>query len=257
MRRCFSAGGREELGYFAIEGTRLLERAVRAQAPLASVLMSTSYANKTSERESELLAALQKSPDLEVLILPDATIQELTGGRTYGDILALVRRSEALPLADCLARDSSTFRPGIVCVVDAEDPGNVGALVRTALVSGSQAFVAVGKTDPYHPKAVRTSMGSLFRLPILHFESPEALLGELSRQDVLSVGAVSQGGVPLGKLEINDQAIALFLGSEAFGLSEALVEGLDACITIPMAKGVDSLSINAAAAVCLYALLVK
>lgn len=264
LRRCESAGGRQELGAFSIEGTRLVERALRAGAPLRAVVVSRTYGARAGSREQALLTELEERASLELHSLAPEEIAELVGGRTFGDLLALVdlpaepRLHQVLAANSDAARDSDQeFHPGLLCVVDGADPGNVGALVRTALASGARAFVAVGSTDPFHPKAVRTSMGSLFRLPILRRPDFEAWLAELAEAGVTRFAAVATGGEPLRGVALDSAPRALFVGSEAFGLPSDACERLDAGVTIPMRAGVDSLSINAAAAVCLYELLAR
>ena len=116
------------------------------------------------------------------------------------------------------------------------------------------AFAGVGITDPFHPKAVRTSMGNLFRGPTLRFATAAPLLAELRTLGVRTLGAVAHGGVPLHEAPLDARAVAVFMGSEAFGLPEEVTRAMDALVTIPMAAAVSSLSVNAAAAVFLYEL---
>src|SRR5690606_11682626 len=126
-----------------------------------------------------------------------------------------------------------------------------GALVRTALASGAVGVVTVGVSDAFHAKAIRTSMGSVFKLPIMHAQSVgfiEQELGALHR-----IAAVSVGGVAPWSLSKKESS-ALVLGSEAFGLSPEIAAWCDERVTIPMPVGVDSFSVNAAAGVLLYEL---
>ncbi len=255
LRRCSSAGGRAELSAFSIEGTRLVERALRAGAGLRAVVLGRRFASSADAREARLLDELRGHREVELHVAPDETLREFIGTRSFGDILGLVEAPKELGLTECLSRPQAPFRSGLVCVVDGTDPGNVGALVRTSLAAGAQGFIAVGVTDPFHPKAVRTSMGSIFRLPILRYPSAEKLLARLRVEGVRSLGAVATGGTALDHQRQEPSPLALFLGSEAFGLPEPLVRKMDGCVTIPMRGDVDSLSINAAAAVCLYELL--
>ncbi len=138
-----------------------------------------------------------------------------------------------------------------------EDPGNVGALTRTALASGATALIAAGISDPYHPRAVRTSMGSLFRIPILRVQSGKALLDELRTLGVVTIGMVTGGGTPLPRVDLRDTPTALFVGREAFGLDGSTIDSLDHLVSIPMASAVDSYSVNAAAAIALYELIAR
>ena len=121
-----------------------------------------------------------------------------------------------------------------------------------ALASGCDGYVAVGRGDPYHPRAVRTSMGSVLKLPILRYEGVRPLVELLDRHGVRKVGAVSSGGNALPRASFGDRGVAVFLGSEAFGLGEETVDLMDERLTVPMIEGVDSFSVNAAAAIILY-----
>ncbi len=257
LKRMQSSGGREELQAFSMEGTRLVERALAAKIPLRAALCSASFASSRVPREESLMRAL-RAAQVELTICEDPIMREFTGGRTFGSIVAVAPVPQPPELPSLLEQGApGTFRPGVLVVFDALDPGNVGALLRTALASGARAFVSVGSTDPFHPKAVRTSMGSLFRTPLLHFKSTELFVAAAAPLCELC-GAVSQGGASLRGVRdqlAGERPIALCVGSEAFGLDASIVAHLDRRLTIPMPDNVDSLSINAAAAVCLYELL--
>ncbi|MFT7679047.1 MAG: TrmH family RNA methyltransferase [Planctomycetota bacterium] len=242
--------GRARLGACSLEGTRLFERALRSGAELRQVLVGASVLAQPGERERELLAALAEA-GVEHQTLPDEVLAEATGGRSLGGFLGLAALPEARALADLLAREPKALLLGAVGL---DDPGNVGALVRTAHASGAAALVAVGCTDAFHPRAVRTSMGSIFRLPVLEFSD----LGEASKAllepGVQRWGSVCEGGRSLPTLGPVDGPQAMFLGSEAFGLGAGEHQYFDELVSIPMPAGVDSLSVNAAAAVLLYGL---
>ena len=119
---------------------------------------------------------------------------------------------------------------------------------------GAAAVVSVGAGDPFHPRSVRTSMGSLFKLPTLRFDTSREAIAALDRLGACKIGAVSSGGSPLPRLDPGDGPIAVIVGSEAFGLEPRLANTLDERVTIPMREGVDSYSVNAAAAILLYEL---
>ena len=254
LSQCESAGGRNRRGGFSLEGLRLLERALRAGAPLEYVVVSESLRHAPGPREAALLAELESREDLELITAPDDALADHVQGRTFGACLGFVRLAPQPTLAEVFAERD----PGVVLVaVEAEDPGNVGALVRSAFVAGARAFCAVGATEPYHPKAVRTSMGSLFRMPILTFPDADELLAALEDAEVWSVGAVSRGGQHPRDLAPPGARTAVFVGSEAFGLAPELSEALDARTTIPMRAEVDSFSVNAAASILLYELITR
>jgi TrmH family RNA methyltransferase len=129
----------------------------------------------------------------------------------------------------------------LVALDGLQDPGNVGAICRTAAAAGAPALVVLpGSADPFGPKAVRASAGNVFRLLVARAEWRE-LAG------LRAYGAAAAGGMPLGEASI-ESADALVLGSEAHGLSQ---KGLQ-LVTIPVGDEVESLNVAAAAAVLLF-----
>lgn len=253
IRRAATAPGREQAGYFSLEGTRLHERAWRAGIPVTAALLTRSYQQDPSARIQALLAGLAQS-GCRLHIVSDDIIQAITRGRGLGDIVGLVKTPPPADLAALLAAET-TQPPLLLVGVEIADPGNVGALVRTAHAIGAAAFVAVGsegRSDPFHPKAVRTAMGSLFKLPIACFASLPLLQQLLRAQQIQMVGTVAQGGVLLPQATFASSGAAIFMGSEYWGLADEAAAALDLRVTIPMRSGVDSLSVNAAAAILLY-----
>ena len=254
LRRVQSARGRHRAGLFSIEGTRLVERALRAGAPLETVLIAAGPARSDDPRMRELRDALQAA-GCEVAVAPDEILRELTEGRDLGLILGLVRLPTALTLSDILpARDTpEQVPPLLLAAVDIVDPGNVGALTRTAHAGGAAALLAVGASDPFHPRATRISRGSIFRQPVVAYETAEALLVDLRRHGIAAVGTAATGSIPLPDVEWPRAGTAILMGNEAEGLSPRIQTALDFSITIPMPDDVDSYSVNAAAAIILYA----
>jgi TrmH family RNA methyltransferase len=211
--------------------------------------VAPSLRDDDSPRARRLLDALDRA-GCRLHLAPEEIVESLTEGRSSGGILGLVRREATSSLPDLLAGGGA--RPILLVAVDVEDPGNVGALTRTALASGAVGLAAVGISDPFHPRAVRISRGSVFKLPVLQYPQAEPLLRELASLGISIVGAVSSGGVGLPRANFGRGGVALLVGSEAFGLPEGLLSRLDLRVTVPMVPDVDSFSVNAATAVILY-----
>ena len=233
---------------FGIEGYRAHERALNAGVMPRWTLVSTSMLTRADERGQRLLDRLRDAA-VPLTAAPDTEFEAFTGGRELGALASLIDLPHPTDLEELTPRAGTqdTFLVG----VDVEDPGNVGALVRTALASGAKAYVRVGPGDPYHPRAVRTSMGSLFRQPIA-LATLDELIAACRRDGIVLAGSVCRGGQALHRVDWPRQPVALLLGSEAFGLSPEVRNALDLEITIPMPAGVDSYSVNAAAAVLLW-----
>ena len=122
-----------------------------------------------------------------------------------------------------------------------QDPGNVGAICRTAAAAGAPALAVLpGSADPYGPKAVRASAGNVFRLVVAR-----AIWKDLEGLD--GFGATPSGGAPLAEASI-ESAGMIVLGSEAHGLSRKDLM----LVTVPLTEGVESLNVAAAAALILF-----
>ena len=247
-----STGGRRRLGLCSIEGTRLFERALSTGARIERAVCTADFLEDSSARMTALRERLEESGG-RLFRVSDAQMAELTRGRSLGGIVGLARIPERRSLASLIAAGEA---PVFLACVELNDPGNVGALVRTAHAGGARAVLAAGATDAFHPVALRTSKGSLFNLPVLDWPDWRSCAAELRSAGVRTIGAVTSGGQAPQELSRRGAAggTALVLGSEAFGLSEQDQALLDARVTIPMAGGVDSYSVNASAAVLLWEL---
>ncbi|HZZ95966.1 MAG TPA: RNA methyltransferase [Jatrophihabitantaceae bacterium] len=140
-------------------------------------------------------------------------------------------------------------------LVEPNDPGNLGTIVRTADAAGADGVLVDGGVDPYNGKCVRASAGSLFHLPVLECAAAELLItAEDSGLQALATsgdGAVDLDDlIDLGEL---DQPTLWLFGTEAHGLPNSVLEAADQTVRIPMHGRAESLNLAAAAAVCLYA----
>lgn len=244
--RLMTAKGRAQTGLYAVEGMRLLERALRAGVPIQTVLADAEKAAAPDERLTAVLQAVNQN-DIPLFLIPSAELSRLTNGRSLGGVIAHLPVPQPPNLADLLTADAL-----LLTAVNIIDPGNCGAMVRTAHASGCAGVVTVGQTDPFHPKAVRTSMGSLFKMQIVPFETVDSLLMQFAEQGVVTVGTAVTNGKPLPDVQFPNRPTALLMGNEYFGLPDELLKKLDVRVSIPMVAGVDSFSVNAATAVLLY-----
>jgi TrmH family RNA methyltransferase len=246
VRRAATAKGRAEARAFVAEGQRVLERALRAGWLPRALLLGQSL-----ERDSELAALLGRWPALQPLVqrVPDAALLELAEGRRSGLVTALFDLPDPLTIATLLSRRPP---PAVfLVVVDVDEPGNVGALIRTALACDAAGAICIGSTDPFHPKAVRTSLGSLFKLPLARVP-PDELLPALRAAGVYTLAAVAREGEALHQAAWPRGSSALLVGNESRGLDLRWREGADARVSIDLCRAADSFCVNAAAAICLY-----
>lgn len=198
---------------------------------------------KAAGLEFELIAVregdrLPFRTDSRVTLTP-AAFRAATQTVTPQGAIAIARIDEASP-AQAIEAARTTGWP--LLVLDrVQDPGNVGAIARTAAAAGAPALAVLpGTADPFGPKAVRASAGNVFRLKVARaaWKDLEGLAG---------FGAAATGGAPLAETPI-ESAGMIVLGSEAHGLSRKDLK----LVTVPLTEGVESLNVAAAAAIILF-----
>ena len=140
----------------------------------------------------------------------------------------------------------------LVVLVDVRDPGNAGTVLRAADASGAAAVVFAGDSvDPYNPKTVRASAGSLFHVPLAVRHDPGALASELAAGGFRTLATVVRGGDDYTGLDWSVPT-ALFMGNESSGLDPALCTALSGSLAIPMAGRAESLNVGVACAVVCF-----
>jgi RNA methyltransferase, TrmH family len=206
VRKLQSESWRRKLGLFVAEGEDLFEAA--AAAGIEPVELPVAGENVAPE----LLAAASDLPH------PPR-------------VVAVFRRAD-LPCNTALLG---------VALWRVSDPGNLGAVVRTAGAFGASVGVSAGCADPTSPRALRASAGAIFRVPVHGFEKEGRCLA-----------LVAHGGTPLAEIDLAGP-LTFVLGAEREGLPDEVVAACDEAATIPISAGVESLNVAAAAAIALYA----
>jgi TrmH family RNA methyltransferase len=160
-------------------------------------------------------------------------------------------RTQRTSSADLLATEPRL----LVLVVEPNDPGNLGTIIRTADAAGAQGVVVDGGVDPYNGKCVRATVGSLFHLPVVECAAEDFLAGS-DRIGMQALATTGGGTDDLDDLIDGGQLAAptvWIFGSEARGLPSSVLESADRTVRIPIHGRAESLNLAAAAAVCLYA----
>lgn len=184
--------------------------------------------------------------------LSDALIKAL--GEKTEDVpeLLLVAKMPTTTLLDMRVAD---LRSKFILVLDRpQNPGNVGAVVRSADALGVAMVIVTGHAaDPYDPKSVRASRGSLFALPVIRVDSQADVLQWLDQQqmDFTTVGLSEDGDTKLWDYNFQQPTLAV-IGNETWGLSKQWKESCNNLITIPMSGSASSLNAASSAAIALY-----
>lgn len=227
------------------EGFHLAEEALRAGASVEMAVVSPALEDSRAGLDLRESLGRRGVPVHEVA---QGVLDDLQDARSPQPILLVVRRARS-SLEAVLAAGPGTCLLAVAHGV--QDPGNLGAMIRTADAAGATGFLSVGEcADLYHPRTVRATMGSIFRLPVAETDA-DSLLETLRSRGILVVGADSAATAPYGSCDLR-LPVAVFFGREGTGLPPEILGRMDRTARIPMAPGVDSLSVGAAAAVLLF-----
>jgi TrmH family RNA methyltransferase len=231
-----------------LDGWHLLVEAVRSPLAVDAVLVGV---DPPGDDERAALAALVER-DAQVVRVTADVLHAASPVRTPSGVVALARRP-------VVALDQ-LFAPApalAVAVVDVQDPGNVGALVRTADAAAATGLVAVGAAaDPLGWKALRASMGSAFRLPVARIGDVAALLAAVRARGLRLVALEPRDAVLPAAIDLA-LPTCLVLGGEGRGLPTELLRSADARMRLPMRPPVESLNVAVAGALALYAALAQ
>jgi RNA methyltransferase, TrmH family len=226
-----------------VEGFTLVEEALGAGVELVEAV-SSPRAEKTARGQA--LVGRLVAAGIPVRRVDDAILDSLSETETSQGLLALARR----PSFDEDAIYAGT--PLVVVAAGLQNPGNVGALLRTAEAAGATgAYLAAGTADPLSWKALRGAMGSAFRLPHVHGIPVEHAMKRLRERNVIILATVADGGQRYDTVDLRGP-VAFLLGNEGDGLPSELIASADARVTIPMAGATESLNVAVAAGVLLF-----
>jgi TrmH family RNA methyltransferase len=247
-RRLARRNQRSKERRFIADGPQAVREAV-AHTPGAVVEIYVTP--EASERHAELVDAA-RAARIPVLSATDQVLAEICETVTPQGVAALCGFVDT-PFEELVAA-----RPKLVAVLaNVRDPGNAGTVLRTADAAGADAVVLTdASVDPYNPKAVRASVGSLFHLPVAIGGPVEKAVGALRAQGLRVVAADGAGDRDLDA-ELDQGTMtgptAWVFGNEAWGLPEETRALADAVVRVPIHGRAESLNLATAAAVCLYA----
>ena len=229
--------GRRETGCFLAEGRRLVGEMLDWPGRTVAVLHADAAGD---EPGLEALLARAAARGVPTEAVPEAIVQMLADAATPQPVLAI---------GEVPACGWDDVGDGAIVLLDGvQDPGNVGALVRTALALGAAAVIGVGETaDPWGPKALRASAGASFRGPVFRTHTRDAVARLAGRGIPIWVAAAD--GTPLEGPPPGP--VALALGSEAHGVSASLRAAARRTVSVPLAGGVESLNVASAGAILL------
>jgi len=237
----------EKDGIFIAEGEKVVRSMIRGGCQIASSLTARGAITKYRS----LLAILAKR-GAPVYVASDELIEEIIGFRFHKGIMAIGYCPKKITIANALkAHKDPLFLAALNAI---NDPQNVGLIARNAAAFGVHALIVDNATyDPYYRKAVRVSMGTIFRLPVCYEDDLGASLVRLKKKYDMRIIAATpgKGASDIAKVKLSGNICFVF-GNEDKGISRRILNIADAKVRIPISKTVDSLNVAGASAICLY-----
>ncbi|MCK2032174.1 RNA methyltransferase [Microbacterium sp. KSW4-4] len=237
---------RTETGLFLLEGPQSVREALTYRPEAIVELFATPHG---WEKHADIRAAAAEA-DVDVEYVSEDVLHAMADTVTPQGLVAVVRQTPTS------VRDIFDAAPRLVAICEeVRDPGNLGTIIRAADAAGADAVVLTGRTvDPYNPKVVRATTGSLFHLPVsvggeldevvrrAHGAGLQILAADVKGDDLLAARADGVLGEPT----------AWLFGNEARGLEDEALTQADRVLRLPIFGRAESLNLATAASVCLY-----
>jgi TrmH family RNA methyltransferase len=232
------AKSRTEQGIFIVEGIRMFREIPREQ--ILEVYVSETFLQQLSGKEV--------AKQYEVIEVSDSVFAHMTQTQTPQGILAVVKQNQ-WTLEQLLTKSKN---PLFLVIENIQDPGNLGTMLRSGEAAGITGIIASkGTVDLYNPKTVRSTMGSIFRVPMVYTEDLPRTIRQLQQEGIVVYAAHLEGAVSYDELDYTNPS-AILIGNEGNGLSEEAANASDRRIKIPMEGQVESLNAAISSAVFLY-----
>ena len=223
-----SRKAREETGLFVADGTKLLAEAVKYFPGLDTVILSDGG-------DAEVPA------DVRVVRVPEDVMASISPMQTPQGALFICRLPE---------KTAFIPKPGMLLLDGIQDPGNLGTILRTADALDIPVALLEGCADPYSHKVVRSSMGAVFRTPVVSTTWQEAKVAFAGTNIPVAVTALSDRAIDLRNADL--RAVAVVIGSEGQGVRPEILDSADKELIIPMNPHCESLNAAVAAAIVMW-----
>lgn len=231
------AKARREQGLFVAEGKKMFKEAPREW-------VSKVYVTESLSSDEELMKKVSEYPHE---IVADSVFKQMSDTQTPQGILTVLKKP-SYTIEDVLKGEN----PLVMVLEDLQDPGNAGTIIRTGEGAGvSGVILTRTSVDVTNPKVIRSTMGSIYRIPFLYVEDVVSLKKIFEEKQIRSFAAHL-----LGKNSYDGEVYlggtAFFIGNEGNGLTEEAAETADCLIRIPMCGKVESLNAAMASGILMY-----
>lgn len=233
--------GRDKQGKYLIEGIHLVEEAVRSKAPIHAILY------QIDKGCPQYLAEAAPDTAIEWIGVSQAVLEKCSDTKTPQGIIAVLNKA----ITDTESILAYTSDALVVVADGVQDPGNLGTIIRSAdAVSAHAVILGRGSVDLYNPKTIRSTMGSLFHLPIIEADL-DHVLPRARLQGIQVVTTSLQAKQSCYEIDLR-RPTWLIVGNEAKGVSPETAAHSDVQVIIPMKGQAESLNVAMAATVMLF-----
>lgn len=235
------ARARREQGLFVAEGIKMF-----LEAPIdiiRKVYVTETFSRQMPASCKDKLEALSSCYEA----VSDEIFQKMSDTKTPQGILCVMRQNQYT-----LESMFTVSNPLLIILEAIQDPGNLGTIFRTAEGAGAAGIIMSSDTaDIYNPKTIRSTMGSVYRMPFIYTQDLDTIIEEMQKRKIAVYAAHLQGAKAYDTCDYKP-GTAFLIGNEANGLKDETAKKADAAIKIPMAGKVESLNAAVAASVLMY-----
>ena len=238
---------RTDSGRFVIEGPNAVRELLLGGFTFDEVFVDVESWEKADDR-SVLREIVRLATDVDIPLwgVPSSVFVKISDTESPQGVIATA------PIKTTDVADLFQTNGALIALVNINDPGNAGTIMRAAEAFGAAGVIFIGEaTDPFGPKAVRAAAGSLCRLPIAIVDSPTEFVKMAAARQFATVATVVDGGERPEDCALAERVVVLF-GSEAHGLDDSVISLCSHRLTIPMAATVESINVATAASVLLF-----
>lgn len=239
IRSLHDKKGRQKEKSVLLEGIRLVTDACESGARIRYFAVSESFFEKSGD-------IVSKYPSEKVIVLTDELFARVGETEAPQGLIAVAK------IPDYNENEIISGSKRLIVLERIQDPGNAGTIIRTADAFGFDAVLLSGDSvDPFNPKVVRSTMGSLFHIPVVVCEDIYNSIIKIKEKSVPVVAAHPRDGRPCWDVDLS-RKVAIVIGNEGNGLTAQMLELSDEVAMIPMAGLAESLNASSAASVLIY-----
>lgn len=243
LRSLSESKSRKKEKAFLIEGIKMVEEALRDNLGVKMLIAAPSLV----QHHGKGVLKLAESRGIDILWISERLMDALSESKTPQPVMAEVTMKQHSE-EGLLSNEAGL----IVIAHQLQDPGNLGTIIRTAEAVGASGLAITHNTvDPFNAKAIRASMGSILRMPVVPIGDIETFMKTCKQRGFQTVATVLAAEKTHFDVDLR-KPTAVVLGQEGAGLPQDIMPGIDLRVRIPMAATIDSLNVATAAAVILY-----